>query len=176
MHLKTKLIAVAAALMLGTGVASAQMSEHMGGHMGGHEGMGGHGGFMHDGSGFLMLLKSANLTQPQREQVHQILQAAHAKMKPLMQQQHTIEAAIAAKLLGPGSVTVGELAPLMQQAQQGRQQIDQSMIDSAVAIRSVLTAEQIKHLAHVHQQLQSLHSQIEQLMGPGANEMMEQPN
>ncbi len=181
MNLKTKIIAGAAALMLGASAAYAQMGGQMGG-MDGHAAMGEMGDhhgtmMMHEGSSpFLMLLRSANLTAAQKEQVHQILKSAHVKMIPLMQQQHSIEAQIGTKLLGPSAVSSADLSPLVQQAQQARQQIDQNMIDAAIAIRGVLTPDQLRHLAKVHQQLQNLHAQIQQLMGSSESDSMAEPN
>ena len=51
------------------------------------------------------------------------------------------------------------------------------MIDTALAIRNVLTADQIARLAQVHQQLQSLHAQLRNLMGSAADDdSPEQPD
>jgi Spy/CpxP family protein refolding chaperone len=181
MNFKSKLIAGAAVIVLGASTAYAQMGGQMSG-MDAHQAMGGdmgdhHGMMMHDGSSpFLMLLKSANLTSAQKDQVHQILKSVHAKMSPLMEQQHSIEAQIGTRLLGPSAVSSADLAPLVQQAQQARQQIDQNMIDAAIAIRNILTPDQVRHLAKVHQQLQNLHAQIQQLMGSERDESMSDQN
>jgi Spy/CpxP family protein refolding chaperone len=47
------------------------------------------------------------------------------------------------------------------------------MIDTALAIRNVLTPEQINRLAQVHQQLSNLHQQIQNLMGREQNDTNE---
>jgi Spy/CpxP family protein refolding chaperone len=143
-----------------------------------HEGMGhmGHMG-MHDGGApFMMLLKSANLTEAQRGQVHEILKAEHAQMKSVHEQFQAIHEQLADKLLTPGNVTAAQLAPLEQKAARYQQQIDQSMITTALAIRNVLTSDQINRLAQVHQQLKSLHSQIRSLMGSDQEDAGEQAN
>jgi Spy/CpxP family protein refolding chaperone len=144
---------------------------------GGHEGMG-HMGMMHDGgSPFMMLLKSANLTEAQRKQVHEILKADRAQMRSVEEQFHAIHEQLADKLLSPGTVTAAELAPLEQKAYHYQQQIDQHMVDTALAIRNILTTDQINHLAQVHKQLQALHSQIQSIMGTDQQEMGgDQPN
>ena len=132
----------------------------------GHAGMGHHGmGFMHDAP-FMMLLKSANLTTAQHAQVRQILESDHAQMKPVMKQFHALHEQIAGKLLATGPLSASDLAPLTKQAFKLQQQLDQNMIDTALAIRNVLTPEQIARLAQVHQQLSNLHQQIKSLMGP----------
>ncbi|HEY2445479.1 MAG TPA: periplasmic heavy metal sensor [Rhizomicrobium sp.] len=136
-----------------------------------HDGMGHHGmGMMHDAP-FLMLLKSANLTNAQHAQVRQILQAAHAQSKPVMQQFQALHEQIAGKLLSAGPLSASDLAPLTRQAFRLHQQLEQNMIDTALAIRNVLTPEQINRLAQVHQQLSSLHKQIQSLMGSDEGNM-----
>lgn len=141
----------------------------------GHEGMG-HTGMHGDPSHFMMLLKSANLTQAQHAQVQQILEADHAQMKPVMRQFHTLHEQIAARLLSAGPVTASDLAPLTRQAFRLQQQIDQNMVDTALAIRNVLTPEQLNRLAQVHQQLQNLHEQIRSLEGSQSEDSDESSN
>ena len=134
-------------------------------------GHGGMGHFMHGGgSPFMMLLKSANLTDAQREQVREILKSEHAQMKSVHQQFESVHEQLAEKLLSPGKVTAAELAPLEQKAYRYQQEIDQGMMDTAIAIRNVLTSDQLSHLAQVHKQLQSLHSQIQSIMGSDQDE------
>lgn len=147
--------------------ASAQMMAMAGG-MGGHEAMGSMG--MH-GSPFLMLLRSANLSAEQRAQVQQILQSDQGQMHTLHQQFEKLHEQIAEKLLGTGRVSDADMKPLVAQASQLQQQMDANMIETAVAIRNILTPEQVAKLAQVHKQLQSLHSQIQSLMGPEADSM-----
>jgi Spy/CpxP family protein refolding chaperone len=74
---------------------------------------------------------------------------------------------LAAKLLAPGQVTASDLRPLVEQASKLEADLNQNMADTAIAIRGILTAEQIKRLAEVHQKLHSLHNQIQGLMGSG---------
>ena len=116
-------------------------------------------------SPFMMLLRSANLTPAQKTQVRQILRAHSMKNRPLLQQLHATEEQIAGKLLGTGAVSASDLAPLEQQASQIKTQMDQNMIDTSLAIRGVLTADQMSHLAEVHQRLEKLRTQIEDLLG-----------
>jgi protein CpxP len=143
-----------------------------------HGGMGHHMGFaMHgDSSPFMMLLKSANLTEAQKAQAHEIFRSAHEQMKPVYQQFHALHEQIAAKLLSPGTVTAADLAPFTQKAYRLQEKIDQSMVDTALAVRNLLTADQLNHLAQVHQQLQSLHAQIKGLMGGDSEEEGETSN
>jgi len=142
-----------------------------------HGGMGGHMGAMHEGhSPFMMLLKSADLTPSQQSQVHEILRSQKEQMKSVYRQFHAVHEQIADKLLASGSVSASDLAPLEQKAFRCQQQIDQGMVDTALAIRNILTPGQVSHLASVHQQLQSLHSQIQSIMGSDQDESADQAN
>jgi Spy/CpxP family protein refolding chaperone len=171
MQTPTKLLLASAVGLLFAQPLSAQTSMSSSSSMSSMpagQGMGhmGHMGFGHEGgSAFMMLLKSANLTDAQKQQVHEIMKSEHQQMKAVHQQFAAIHEQLADKLLSPGKVTAAELAPLEQKAYRYQQQIDQSMVDTAISIRSVLTSDQLNHLAQVHKQLQSLHSQIQGIMG-----------
>ena len=143
-----------------------------------HEAMGhmGHMAMHGDASHFMMLLKSANLTEAQNAQVQQILGSHHAQIRPIMKQFHALHEQIAARLLSPGPVTASDLAPLTQKISRLQQQIDQSMVDTTLAIRNLLTPEQLNRVAQVHQQLKNLHAQIHNLMGSESEDMDESQN
>jgi len=171
------LVSIVAGLLLaypalGQAGMDATPMPHSHGAMGAHMGMGGMGGDSH----FMMLLKSANLTSAQHAQVREILQNERAQMKPVYQGIHAVHEQLAAKLLHPGAVSAADLAPIEQKAVRYQEQIDRDMIETALAIRNVLTPEQIARLAQVHQKLQNLHAQIRSLMGPEGDDSAEQPN
>jgi len=138
-------------------------------------GMGHGGGSMHDGL-FMMLLKSANLTPAQHAQIKEILQSEKAQIKPVTRQFHALHEQIADRLLTAGPVSAADLAPLTQKAFRLQQQIDQNMVDTALAIRNVLTPEQISRVSKVHAQLETLHTQIQNLMGSEPGDMAEPEN
>src|SRR5947209_3083191 len=174
--MKTNLaLAAVAGLLLAAPAAAQPSGDVMGMTMPhGHGGVGHHMGGGGD-SHFMMLLRTANLTPSQHAQVREILKAEKAQMKAVYQGFHAVHEQLAAKLLGNGSLTAADLAPLEQKALRYQQQIDKDMIDTALAIRGVLTPEQIARLAQLHQQLQNLHAQLRNLMGPDAEDSSE-PN
>jgi Spy/CpxP family protein refolding chaperone len=88
------------------------------------------------------------------------MEALHAQLQSVHEQ-------FAAKLLGQGGVTAADLKPLVQEATRAEAALTQNMADTAVAVRNVLTPEQVKKLADVHRKLHSLHNQIRGLMGSG---------
>jgi protein CpxP len=114
----------------------------------------------------MMTLRAANLTAPQKEQVHKILEASHAQAKPLFKKLHSIHEQIADKLLSEGKVSMSDLAPLQKEQTELRAQLDQQMMETALKVRAVLTPEQLKKMAEVSAKLKAIHKQIEALMGP----------
>ena len=168
---------VVAGLLLVGSAFGQQSMDTMPMHAHGHSGMGHHMDAMGGGdSHFMMLLRSANLSPAQHAQVRQILKGEREQMRSVYEGVHAVHEQLAAKLLTPGAVTAADLAPLEQKASRYQQQIDRDMVDTALAIRNILTPEQIARLSQVHQQLQSLHQQIQNLMGPDADETSDQSN
>ena len=157
---KFRVAAVTLGLLCAPLMAGSSAAQGMD-HGFGHSGMGMHGG----GSPFLMLLKSANLTPAQQQQVQLILNSNRGKMQAIHQQLFALHEQISAKLFSAGAVTSADLKPLVQQASRLEADLNQNMADTAVAIRNILTSDQVKHLAEVQQKLHSLHSQMQGLMG-----------
>jgi Spy/CpxP family protein refolding chaperone len=123
--------------------------------------MGRHG----DHSPFFMLLSAANLSAEQKSQVQQILQSDRSQSRSLYQQYEAIHQQISARLVGTGNVSASQLTPLVQQAAQIRESIDENRMQTALQIRGILTPEQLSKLASVEQQLQAMHTQLHNLMG-----------
>jgi protein CpxP len=123
-----------------------------------------HGG----GSPFFMLLRAANLTTEQKSEVQQILQSDRSQSHTLQQKYEAVRQQISAQLFGTGNVTASQLSPLVQQAAQIRENIDENRMETALQIRNILTPAQLSKLAGVEQQLQKMHSQLHSLMGNGA--------
>lgn len=162
--IRNKLAAAALGLLVALPLtAQTGAAEGMGGFS--HGGM--HGGMHGDGSRFLMLLKSANLTAAQQAQVHLILNTNRAQMQSLRQQLMGLHEQISNKLLGPGTVTAADLKPLVDKASHLEAKLNQSMTDTALSIRNVLTPAQVAELAEVHAKLNSIHKQIQGIMGHG---------
>jgi len=166
--IRNKLAAAAFGLLVALPLtAGAGFAQHMGFH-GGPGGPGGPG--MHgDGSRFLMLLRSANLTAAQEAQVHLIMNNNRGQMESLHHQLASLHDKISEKLLSPGTVTSADLKPLVDKASRLEATLNQNMTDTALAIRNVLTPAQVTKLAETHAKLESIHNQIKGLMGPGSD-------
>jgi protein CpxP len=115
---------------------------------------------------FMMLLRSANLSADQQKQVRQILESDRATAHSNFEKLHSIHEQIAEKLLSPGSVTASDLAPLQQQAEKIQQQMDEQRLQTALKIRALLSADQLKKVAQTHQKMKSLFEQMSSIMGP----------
>ncbi|HTT96851.1 MAG TPA: Spy/CpxP family protein refolding chaperone [Rhizomicrobium sp.] len=166
--IRNKIAAAALGLLVALPLtAGAGFAQHMGFH-GGPGGPGGPGG-MHDGSRFLMLLKSANLTAAQEAQVHLIMSNNRAQMQAMRQQLMTLHEKISDKLLGTGSVTAADLKPLVDKASHLEAALNENMTETAISIRNVLTPAQVSKLAETHAKLESIHKQIKGIMGPGSD-------
>jgi Spy/CpxP family protein refolding chaperone len=146
MTIKHMALAIAAAGMLTAGVARAQPA-----HEGHHEGF--------------EILRGVDLTDSQQTQVHQLMKSTWSQMKPVMEQMHSIHEQIIGDLTGSANVSQEQLAPLMQQEEQLRSQIDAAKISTALQIRGLLTPEQLTKAASIHQQLSALHEQEKAVTG-----------
>ena len=147
---------------------------HEGG-LGGPMVAGGGFGISIQGPGLMMFLNGANLTADQKTKVRQIMQTNASQIMPLMDQVHKLREQIAAKLLGSGSVSAADLAPMEQQISQLQQQIDQDNLNASLQVRNVLTPDQLSHVAQLQQKLQSLHEQIAELMKEAGGPPMAPP-
>ncbi len=151
MSIRKVLLAASVAALLPV----AAMAQGRGGHW-----QGGHGGD-------LAFLAGVQLTDAQREQVHQLMHASFAQMKPLEQQLHSLYQQIGDQMASAGSVDQGQLTSLLQQLEQVRDQIDQQRLEAALQVRALLTPEQLTQAAQAHQQLQSLRAQMKSVLSQG---------
>lgn len=132
-------------------------------------GPGGPGGWHHDGG----LLEGISLTDDQKTKLHALMKSGHADEKALHEQLRTIHENIDAALLSSGSVTATTLAPLVQQQEGVMQQLDAMHISNEIAVRNLLTADQIAKASSTHAQLAVLHQQEQALHSASASS--EQP-
>lgn len=120
-------------------------------------------------SPFLFLLRSARLTPEQRQQVRQILRSHAAQNRTRFARLRSLRGEIADKLLGSAPVSASDLVPLERQVLQTQQEIRLNMINTALAIRKVLTPGQLSRVSELHKQLMNLRARFEALMGSGTH-------
>ncbi len=159
----------AVAAIVASVVVGAALAQEMGPGPGPGMGFGGPHMMMHGPGGpppFMMLLRSANLNADQQKQVRQILESDRATARGNFEKLHSIHEQIADKLLSPGSVSAADLEPLQKQAEKIQQQMDEQRLQTALKIRALLSADQLKKVAQTHQKMKSLFEQMRSIMGP----------
>ena len=159
-------LGVAALVTVGaTGFLSASASSP--GGPGGFGGPGGHWGHEHgDRLGFELFLRKLNLTDAQRGQIQTIMSQERQSAGSLYQQLHGEKAALSGKFFTPGALQAADLAPDVQKLAGIQQQLLEQRIQTAVAIRNVLTAAQLAQAAQLKTQIDALHEQMRNLLGP----------
>jgi Spy/CpxP family protein refolding chaperone len=138
--------------------------------MGGAPMMGGPsmGHMMHGDSPAMMLhmvLKQANLTPDQQDQVRKIMDADHQTLRTLFTQLAAANTQLADKLFAPGTVQEADLTPQVQQLAQLRQQLMEQGVKTALAIRAVLTPQQLAKVSQTNAQLQKLQAEMHSVLG-----------
>ncbi|HTN71685.1 MAG TPA: Spy/CpxP family protein refolding chaperone [Methylomirabilota bacterium] len=130
------------------------------------------GGMQGDGGGMMlpMLLRGANLTADQKGQMKQIMANHRATFQDLFNQLRAAQEQMSNKLLSPGAVRDTDLAPQTQQIAQLRNQLADEGLRVVLEIRSILTPDQLAKASQLKAQMQSLHNQMRNLMGPQPGE------
>jgi len=167
-HLKVKIAAIVtalAALVVLAGFAPTHSMEGHGPMMG--------GGMMRGGMmgrpgtpPMAMFFKAANLTPDQQTKVRKIFEDNRATFKDLAQQMRTAREGMVDKLLAPGQVTDADLTKQSQEVAQIQQKMTQQHLKVALAVRAVMTPEQLQKLQKVvqlHRQMEDLHRQMRDL-------------
>ena len=143
-------------------VASSSPGE-MGGPMG-HRGFHGmHGGMDVLGVPLPLLMKTANLTDAQKQQIHTIFESRRTARKAEIEQLKTAKEAIAAKFTSTGSVATSDLSVPVSTITQLQAQMTNEQIQDAVAIRNVLTPAQLAQISATKAKLDSIHAEMKAL-------------
>jgi Spy/CpxP family protein refolding chaperone len=156
------------AVTLVLAVAHVASSNSGGGGPMGHHGM--YGGMRGHGSPFMLLLKSANLTDAQKQQVHTIFENRRASRKAEFQQLKAAREAIVAKLTSTGPVAAADLSSSVSTITQLRTQMANERIEDVIAIRNLLTPAQLAQVSATKAKLDSIHAEMKALWGPGASD------
>ncbi len=116
-------------------------------------------GYSHGGrQGLGQVLGAVQLGSDQQQQVHGIMSAARIQNAPQRAQIQALQQQIDSAILSPGT-TEAQILPLLQQQENLRQQLDVSRLETALAIRNVMTSAQLAKAASVQAQLATLHQQ-----------------
>ncbi len=128
--------------------------------------MGRGGALLGDSGGMMLplLLKHVHLTPEQTKQVQAIMDGDRQNLHSLLTQLQTANDQLASKLFAPGNVQPADLAPQIQTANQLRQQLMEHGVKTALAIRAVLTPEQLTQAAQLKDRLQKVHAEMRSLL------------
>ena len=159
------IVPVIMAVLLVAAVAHVA-SSNSGGAAGGHFG---HHGFRHGGGmdvvgvPFPLLLKTANLTDSQKQQIKAIFQARRESRQTEFQQMKAAKEAIAAKYTSTGTVAASDLSSQVATITQLEAQRTNEQIEDAIAIRNVLTPAQLASISATKAKLDSIHAEMKAL-------------
>jgi len=112
-----------------------------------------------------MMLKQANLTSDQQAQVRKIMDADHQSLRTLFTQLQTANKALADKLFAPGTVQAADLTPQVQQVTQLRQQLMEQGVKTALAVRAVLTPQQLATVSQLKDRIEKLQTEMQSILG-----------
>ena len=154
-------------------VASSN-SGGMGGPMG-HHGFHHGGGMDVFGMPLPLLLRTANLTDAQKQQIHTIFESRRAARQTEIQQLKAAKEAIAAKYLSSGTVAASDLSSSVSTMTQIHDQMMNERVQDAIAIRNVLTPAQLSQIAATKAKLDSIHAEMKALWAQSGSSTQSTP-
>lgn len=155
-----KIIAVAATLLGGIMLVAARAEPPDPGHlMGSGRLLGSRGAML-----LPLILKHAKLTPEQGQQVQKIMQSDRTRLRDLSRQLEAANEQLADKLFAPGKVEIGDLTPQLQHIGLLRQQLMEQGLKTALAVRAVLTPEQLAKVNQLKDQLRKLRTEMRSLL------------
>ncbi len=164
------IVPVVMAITLVLAVAHVASSNSGGGGPMGHHGFRHGGGMDVLGVPLPLLLKSANLTDAQKTQIHAIFEARRASRKAEFQQLKAAKEAIAAKFTSTGTVAASDLSSSVSTITQLHDQMTNEEIQDAIAIRNVLTPAQLANISATKAKLDSIHAEMKALFAQSAGD------
>lgn len=130
-------------------------------------GMGPPGPMLGDGPGMMLplLLFAGDLTDAQKEQVHQIMKANRETIGGMFSDLRSANDELANKLLVAGDVKQADLQPTLDKIAGIRQRLLDNGIKVALQIRALMTPDQIAKAASVRTKLEQLEEEKRKLLG-----------
>jgi Spy/CpxP family protein refolding chaperone len=119
-----------------------------------------------DGPGMMLpfLLKGVDLTAEQKTQVREIMSAQRKTLRTQFEQLRTAHEEMANKLLTPGEVKEEDFTPQIQRITQLREQLMREGLHVMLAVRKVLTPEQLAKAVQLKERMQALHNEMRGLL------------
>jgi len=111
------------------------------------------------------VLHALDLSTDQQQKVQDILAAHRPKLHQLAANEKAAAQALADQLLGTNGVTQQDFDAALQRASQAHDDLMRERLAAALAVRHVLTSDQIQKAAAMRTGMQQLHAQMRQLLG-----------
>lgn len=111
-----------------------------------------------------LMLRGSNLSDAQREKVRALMRANRAELRTLFERLRSANDALASRLIGPGPVDAAALKPDVERVARARQELMDHGLTIALALRGILTPEQLKAVTEKRAKLEDLQKQMRELM------------
>ena len=112
-----------------------------------------------------LMLRGADLSAAQRRQVKALMRANRGKLDALLDQLRSANEALADRLIGGAAVDAAALQPDVERVIQARQALMRHGLETALALRAILTPEQLATVRDKRARLHDLRRQMRELMG-----------
>ncbi|MGE0683839.1 MAG: Spy/CpxP family protein refolding chaperone [Candidatus Binatia bacterium] len=119
-----------------------------------------------EGPGFMfpfMLLKKLDLTTEQESRIREIMASHRGTLQSLFKQLEATHEQMATKFFAPGSLSPADLLQQTQRLSQLREQLMNEGLNAALAIRGVLTPEQLTKAAQLQEKMRAMRAEMRQL-------------
>jgi Spy/CpxP family protein refolding chaperone len=111
-----------------------------------------------------LILHQAKLTKEQHDKVRRILDADRESLRNLFGELDEANRDLSNKLFSPGEVRYGDVMPQIERTSTLRRELMEQGVKTTLAIRAVLTPEQLARVTEVKKRLDTLQSEMRQLM------------
>ena len=111
-----------------------------------------------------LILHQAKLTPEQHEKVKKILDADREQLRSLFAQLDRANQQLSSKLFASQDVKLADLMPEIDRTSALRRQLMEQGVKTTLAVRAVLTPEQLARVTEVKQKMDKLQAEMRQLM------------
>jgi len=111
-----------------------------------------------------LILHQAKLSPEQHEKVKKILDADREQLRSLFAQLERANQQLSGKLFATQDVKLADLMPEIDRTSELRRQLMEQGVKTTLAVRAVLTPEQLARVTEVKQKMDKLQAEMRQLM------------
>ncbi len=112
-----------------------------------------------------LLLRQPDLTDAQRARIRAIMDEERGTLRGLFAELEQANEALAARLVAPGPIDAAGLQPDIERVAAARRKLMEHGLTTTLALRAVLTPEQLARVARTRVRLQELRREMRDLLG-----------